>query len=84
VVSGELKIEFPDKVELLEEGELLVVPHGLKHKPIAEEEAKIMLFGPKGTKNTGNVNSEMTIETRIGYNISRRIAEPSKYTVVLK
>ena len=62
VVSGELKIEFPDKVELLEEGELLVVPHGVEHKPVAEEEAKIMLVEPKSTKNTGNVNSEMTIE----------------------
>ncbi len=62
VVSGELKIEFPNKVELLEEGELLVVPHGVEHKPVAEEEAKIMLVEPRGTKNTGNVNSKMTIE----------------------
>lgn len=62
VVSGELKIEFSDKVKLLEEGELLVVPHGVEHKPVAEEEAKIMLVEPKGTKNTGNIDSEMTIE----------------------
>lgn len=62
VVSGTLKIEFSDKVKLLEEGEMIVVPHGVEHKPVAEEEAKIMLVEPKGTKNTGNIDSEMTIE----------------------
>ncbi len=62
VVEGKLKIEFSDKVELLEEGEMIVVPHGVEHKPVAEKEAQIMLVEPKGTKNTGNIDSEMTIE----------------------
>ncbi len=44
----------------LNEGEFLVVPRGMEHKPVAPEEAHVLLFEPKGTLNTGNVEGEMT------------------------
>lgn len=60
VVKGKLRIEFRDKVEELNEGELLVVPKGVEHKPVAEEECWIMMFEPASTLNTGNVQNEKT------------------------
>jgi mannose-6-phosphate isomerase-like protein (cupin superfamily) len=61
VVSGELRIEFRDEDDvLLEEGELLIVPRGVKHRPVAESEAEILLFEPAETRNTGNVETEQT------------------------
>lgn len=44
----------------VEEGEFLIVPRGVEHRPVAEEEAHIMLFEPADTLNTGNVEGEMT------------------------
>ena len=61
VVSGELRIEFRDESDVvLREGELVVVPRGVEHRPVAEEEAKILLFEPTDTRNTGNVETERT------------------------
>ena len=48
---------------VLEEGEFFIVPRGVEHKPVAEEEAHILMFEPKSTLNTGNVRSERTVET---------------------
>ena len=62
VVSGSLVIKFRDRDVRLEEGEFLVVPRGVEHKPVAEEEAHILLMEPKTTLNTGNVRSERTVE----------------------
>src|SRR4249919_2083623 len=55
IVKGKLKIEFRDRLIELNEGEMLVVPKGVEHKPIAEEETWVMLFEPMATKHTGEV-----------------------------
>ncbi|WP_313692883.1 cupin domain-containing protein [Halorarum halobium] len=61
VRSGEVRIEFEEGDDvLLREGELLVVPRGVEHRPVAEEAAEILLFEPSETRNTGNVESERT------------------------
>jgi mannose-6-phosphate isomerase-like protein (cupin superfamily) len=60
IVKGTLKIEFRDKNVLLEEGEFLVVPRGVDHRPVAQEEAHVLLFEPESTLNTGNVRNERT------------------------
>jgi mannose-6-phosphate isomerase-like protein (cupin superfamily) len=61
VVKGRLLIQFRDRDVLLEEGDLIVVPAGVEHKPVAEEEAHVLLFEPQTTLNTGNVQDERTI-----------------------
>jgi mannose-6-phosphate isomerase-like protein (cupin superfamily) len=62
VQSGELRIEFrAEEDAVLGEGELLVVPAGVEHRPVAEDgEVEVLLFEPTETKNTGNVESERT------------------------
>lgn len=60
VVKGKLKIEFRDKILVLNENEFLVIPKGIEHKPIAEEEVHLMLFEPASTLNTGNIINEVT------------------------
>jgi mannose-6-phosphate isomerase-like protein (cupin superfamily) len=62
VVSGSLVIKFRDREVRLEEGEFLIVPRGVEHKPVAEREVHVLLFEPAGTLNTGNVRSERTVE----------------------
>jgi mannose-6-phosphate isomerase-like protein (cupin superfamily) len=61
VVKGRFRIEFRDKTVWLEEGEFIVVPRGVEHKPVADEEAWIVLFEPASTLNTGNVDNEFTL-----------------------
>ena len=61
VVKGRFRIEFRDKTVWLEEGEFIVVPRGVEHKPVADEEAWIMLFEPASTLNTGNVDNQFTL-----------------------
>jgi len=61
VLKGRLIIKLRGKDVALEEGEFLIIPHGVEHKPVAEEEAHVLLFEPKGTLNTGNVQSEHTV-----------------------
>ncbi len=60
VLSGRLTIEFRDRVVELEEGELCIVPRGVEHRPVAQEEVKVLLFEPAATLNTGNVQNERT------------------------
>ena len=60
VIKGKLTIEFRDKIVHLSEGECFVVPKGVEHNPIAEEECHIMLIEPKTIKHTGNVNHPLT------------------------
>ncbi len=62
VLRGELLIQFLDKDVLLGEGDCLVIPRGVEHRPLAEEEAAVLLFEPVGTLNTGNVRSDHTEE----------------------
>jgi mannose-6-phosphate isomerase-like protein (cupin superfamily) len=54
VLAGSLKIEFRDQTIELKEGEFLVVPRGIEHRPVAEEEVSVLLFEPASTVNTGN------------------------------
>jgi mannose-6-phosphate isomerase-like protein (cupin superfamily) len=60
VVSGRLRMEFRDRALTLEPGEMIVVPRGVEHRPVAEIETEIVLFEPAGTLNTGNVENERT------------------------
>jgi mannose-6-phosphate isomerase-like protein (cupin superfamily) len=54
VVKGKLLIHFRDKTEEINEGEMIIIPHGIEHKPEALEEVHIILIEPKGTVNTGD------------------------------
>ncbi|MEO5583136.1 MAG: cupin domain-containing protein [Saprospiraceae bacterium] len=60
VLHGEFHMEFRDKTILLKEGEFLIVPRGVEHKPVATREVSILLFEPATTLNTGDVRSELT------------------------
>lgn len=62
VVKGRFRMEFRDKQVWLNEGEFLIVPRGVEHRPVAEEEVHVLLFEPASTLNTGNVNNERTVE----------------------
>ncbi|MEL6251585.1 MAG: cupin domain-containing protein [Bacteroidota bacterium] len=62
VVKGELTIEFRDRTEVIKAGEMIVVPRGVEHKPIAKEEVWIMLFEPTQIKHTGEVEHELTVK----------------------
>ncbi len=61
VVKGKFTIRFRDRDVELSEGEFFVVPKGVEHKPVAEEEAHVILLEPKSTLNTGNVRNERTL-----------------------
>ncbi len=62
VVRGRFRMEFRDRDVWLEEGEFLIVPRGVEHRPVAEEEVHVLLFEPASTLNTGNVRGERTVE----------------------
>jgi mannose-6-phosphate isomerase-like protein (cupin superfamily) len=62
VLRGSLAIHFRDGVVELAEGELCIVPRGVEHKPVAAEEACVLLLEPASTLNTGNVRGERTRE----------------------
>lgn len=61
VHRGSFVMEFRDKAVELREGELLVVPRGVEHRPVAEHEVEVILFEPASTLNTGNVTSDRTV-----------------------
>lgn len=62
VVKGRFRMEFRERQVWLEAGEFLIVPRGVEHRPVAEEEAHVLLFEPASTLNTGNVRNERTVE----------------------
>jgi mannose-6-phosphate isomerase-like protein (cupin superfamily) len=62
VVKGRFRMEFRDRDLWLDEGEFLIVPRGVEHRPVADEEAHVLLFEPASTLNTGNVRNERTRE----------------------
>ena len=62
VVKGSFDMEFRDKTVTINEGEFIIVPRGVEHRPNAKEEVHVVLFEPGTTLNTGNVMNEMTIE----------------------
>ena len=68
VVKGRFRMEYregdeaaPERTIWLEPGELVIVPRGVEHRPVAEEEAHVLLFEPATTLNTGNVENELTV-----------------------
>lgn len=62
VVKGQLRIKLTDREIILNPGEFFIVPKGIKHLPYAPEEAHVLLFEPKEVINTGNTQSEKTVE----------------------
>ena len=63
VVRGRFRMEFRDRQVWVEQGEFLIVPHGVEHRPVADEPVEVMLFEPATTLNTGNVRNEHTRDT---------------------
>lgn len=61
VVRGTLRIEFRDGDVTLGEGEFLVVPRGVEHRPVADAEVHVLLFEPAGTRNTGDAGGDRTV-----------------------
>jgi mannose-6-phosphate isomerase-like protein (cupin superfamily) len=60
VVKGTLRMELREKTIIIEENEFLIVPRGVEHRPVADEEVWLMLFEPASTLNTGDAQSELT------------------------
>ena len=60
IIHGELEIQFRVETKTLRKGEFIIIPKGVEHKPVAREEVHILLFEPKSTVNTGEVDSTMT------------------------
>lgn len=65
IIKGTLKIEFRDRTVTLNAGEMLVIPKGVEHKPIAQEEVHLLLFEPASTEHTGTVEHELTQKDKI-------------------
>ena len=63
VVKGRFMMEYRDRKIAVNEGEFLVVPRGVEHRPVAAEEVWVMLFEPAGTLNTGDAAGELTRQT---------------------
>jgi mannose-6-phosphate isomerase-like protein (cupin superfamily) len=61
VVKGRLLMKFRDRDVWLDEGELIVIPRGVEHLPVAPEEVHVLLVEPTTTLNTGNVQNERTV-----------------------
>ena len=62
VHRGRFRMEFRDRTVDLGPGDFLVVPRGVEHRPVADEEAEVVLFEPATTLNTGNVRNERTLD----------------------
>jgi mannose-6-phosphate isomerase-like protein (cupin superfamily) len=62
VVEGRFRMDFRDRQVWVETGELLVVPRGVEHRPVAEAEASVLLFEPAGTVNTGSAGGDRTVD----------------------
>ena len=56
-------MEFRDRIVELSAGDFLIVPRGVEHRPVADEEVEVLLFEPASTLNTGNVRDARTIDT---------------------
>lgn len=60
VLKGMLKMDYGDKITEINEGEFVIIPKGVKHRPFADTETHLLLFEPGSTLNTGNVRNELT------------------------
>jgi mannose-6-phosphate isomerase-like protein (cupin superfamily) len=65
VLDGALRIDLPGGSVQISEGELFVVPKGLRHKPYAEAEASVLVIEPRGVPNTGSAGGDRTAEQDI-------------------
>ena len=61
VVKGTLRMKFRDREAVIREGEFVIVPRGVEHCPVADEEVHLVLIEPKSTLNTGNITNERTV-----------------------
>ena len=62
VHRGRFRMEFRDRTVELGPGDMIVVPRGVEHRPVADEEVEVLLFEPAGTLNTGNVRDAFTVD----------------------
>ncbi|MCG2783778.1 MAG: cupin domain-containing protein [Anaerolineae bacterium] len=62
VVKGKLQIKLRDRDLWIDEGEFVIIPKGVEHCPVAEDEVQVLLLEPKSTLNTGDVQNERTVE----------------------
>jgi mannose-6-phosphate isomerase-like protein (cupin superfamily) len=62
IIKGEFDMELKDKTITIKEGEFIIIPKGVDHRPVAHEEVEILLFEPATTLNTGNVRDKFTLE----------------------
>lgn len=63
VIKGKLKIKLKDREIDLDEGQFFIIPRGVEHLPVAEEEVHVMLFEPQSVLNTGDQKNDRTVET---------------------
>ena len=63
VIKGEIKMDYGDRKIDIKEGEFIIVPRGIDHRPIADADACLLLFEPATTLNTGNVRNEFTVDS---------------------
>jgi mannose-6-phosphate isomerase-like protein (cupin superfamily) len=63
VIKGHLKMDYGDRITDINEGEFIIIPKGIKHRPIAEFETHLLLFEPETVLNTGNVRNEFTLDS---------------------
>ncbi len=61
VMRGSFRLEFRDRSIMLGEGEFLIVPRGVEHRPVAEQEVEVMLFEPAAIRHTGDVECDRTV-----------------------
>jgi mannose-6-phosphate isomerase-like protein (cupin superfamily) len=61
VLRGSFRMDFRDRTVLLNEGEFIIVPRGVEHRPVADEEVHVMLFEPAQIRHTGDVESSLTV-----------------------
>jgi mannose-6-phosphate isomerase-like protein (cupin superfamily) len=61
VVKGTLRMKFREREAIVREGEFIIVPRGVEHLPVADEEVHVVLLEPKTTLNTGNIRNERTV-----------------------
>ena len=62
VIRGRFRMEFRDRAVDVAQGEFIIVPRGVEHRPVADQEVEVMLFEPATTLNTGNVRNERTLD----------------------
>lgn len=64
VVKGVLRMQLREREIAVGEGEFVIIPRGVEHRPVADEEVHVLLIEPKSTVNTGNIRSERTVGDR--------------------